>query len=271
MGIFTLSTLAPEREAAPAPLPSLPIPVPPQSGSMIEARGLVKRYRGRTVVDHVNLHVRQGEIVGLLGGNGAGKTTTFYMITGLVRPGGGKVLLNERDITREPMYKRARRGIGYLAQEASVFRKLTVRENILLVLELRGTPRGKRQARANQLMEEMGIEARASTPGYALSGGERRRVEFARALAADPLFLLLDEPFAGVDQIAIKGISDTVRSLRDRNIGVLITDHNAQAMLRLTERVYIMGEGKILTEGTPEVIAQDPLALEHYLGEDFRL
>lgn len=270
MPIFSFATLAPEREA-PEQVAAPSIPPPPNPGSVIEARSLVKRYRSRTVVNGVNLHVRQGEIVGLLGGNGAGKTTTFYMITGLVRPNKGQVLLNERNITGEPMYKRARRGIGYLAQEASVFRKLTVRENILLVLELRGTPRSKRNARANDLMEELGIAERASVPGYALSGGERRRVEFARALAADPQFLLLDEPFAGVDPIAIKGISETVRALRQRNIGVLITDHNAGATLRLADRAYILAEGKIVTEGTSETLANDPLAREVYLSEDFRL
>ena len=237
----------------------------------IEARDLVKMYRGRKVVNGVNITVRQGEIVGLLGPNGAGKTTTFYIAVGLVRPNSGKIILDDKDITRLPMYRRARLGIAYLAQEASVFRKLTARENVLLVLELTGYPASKRRARAEELLRDLHIAERADTRGYALSGGERRRVEIARALAANPSFLLLDEPFAGVDPIATEDIQNIVRGLRDRNIGVLITDHNAQATLRLTDRAYILADGQVVTEGPAEQIASDPLARKYYLGENFTL
>ena len=251
-----------------------PLPAPPPEGDThrqrIEVRDLVKVYRGRRVVNGVSLHIEQGEIVALLGPNGAGKTTTFYMIVGLVRPGGGQVLLDSADITRLPMYQRARRGIGYLAQEASVFRKLTARENVLVVLEMVGY-RGNRGKRADELLDEMGIGHIASTRGYALSGGERRRVEIARALAATPAFLLLDEPFAGVDPLAVEDIQKVVGSLRDRGIGVLITDHDARSTLRLAERAYILADGKVVTSGTAQQIADDPLARTHYLGENFAL
>jgi lipopolysaccharide export system ATP-binding protein len=250
-------------------------PSPPASDPKplrrIEVRDLVKVYRGRPVVNGVNLTIRQGEIVGLLGPNGAGKTTTFYMIVGLIKPGGGSVLLDDHNITRMPMFQRARLGIGYLAQEASVFRKLTARENILVVLELTGYPGARRRARADELLGELGISHIADTRGYALSGGERRRVEIARALATNPSFLLLDEPFAGVDPIAIDDIESIVRGVRDRGIGILITDHNARAMLRLAERAYILADGQVVTEGTAEQIATDPLARKHYLGENFML
>lgn len=254
-------------------LPDTPAPPGdiPLTRKRIVVRDLVKEYRGRKVVNGVGLHIEQGEIVGLLGPNGAGKTTTFYMIVGLVRAGSGKVLLGDRDITRLPMYKRARLGIGYLAQEASVFRKLTARENVLLVLEMVGYPMTKRRARADELLGELHIGHVADTRGYALSGGERRRVEIARSLAANPSFLLLDEPFAGVDPLATEDIQSIVRSLRDRGIGVLITDHNAQATLRLCERAYILADGKVVTEGSAEAIASDPLARKYYLGENFKL
>jgi lipopolysaccharide export system ATP-binding protein len=222
-------------------------------------------------VNGVNLHINQGEIVGLLGKNGAGKTTTFYIIVGLIQPKGGAVLLDDKNITRYPMYRRARMGIGYLAQEPSVFRKLTARENILLVLELKGYPARKRKERADELLNEMGILDRADSRGYALSGGERRRVEIARALATDPSFLLLDEPFTGIDPIARKEISTIVRALSNRGIGVLITDHDEKSTLRLTDRTYILADGKVVTEGTAEEVANDPLAREFYLGEDFSL
>ncbi|MEI6430772.1 MAG: LPS export ABC transporter ATP-binding protein [bacterium] len=238
---------------------------------IIEACDLVKIYRGRKVVNGVNIRVQQGEIVGLLGPNGAGKTTTFYMAVGLVRPNSGKIILDNKDITRLPMYRRARLGIAYLAQEASVFRKLTARENVLMVLELTGYPPNRRRARADELLADLHIQDRAETRGYALSGGERRRVEIARALAANPSFLLLDEPFAGVDPLATEDIQNIVRGLRDRNIGVLITDHNAQATLRLTDRTYILADGKVVTEGAADQIANDPLARKYYLGENFTL
>jgi lipopolysaccharide export system ATP-binding protein len=257
----------------PTPATSTP-PVPPSDTpahkKRIEVRDLVKTYRGRKVVAGVTIHIEQGEIVGLLGPNGAGKTTTFYMIVGLVRPGGGQVLLDGRDVTRTPMYQRARLGISYLAQEASVFRKLTSLENVLLVLQMVGY-RGNHKERAMELLKELHIEKVAQTRGYALSGGERRRVEIARALAANPSFLLLDEPFAGVDPLATEDIQAIVRSLRDRGIGILITDHNAQATLRLCDRAYILTDGKVVTDGPAEAIAADPLARKYYLGESFQL
>ncbi|GAB4468476.1 MAG: LPS export ABC transporter ATP-binding protein [Armatimonadaceae bacterium] len=246
-------------------------PIPPSGDKRrIVAHDLVKVYRGRPVVNGVNLYIEQGEIVGLLGKNGAGKTTTFYMIVGLVRPKSGTVLLDDKNITRHPMYRRARMGIGYLAQEPSVFRKLTARENILLVLELVGY-RGNRRERTDQLLDEMGILDRADTRGYAMSGGERRRVEIARALATEPSFLLLDEPFTGIDPIARKEIGTIVRALRDKGIGVLITDHDEKSTLRLTDRTYILNNGEVITSGTAQEVANDPLAREHYLGEDFTL
>lgn len=252
------------------------VPPPPLSASEITKKrvvveNLAKTYRGRKVVDGVSITIEQGEIVGLLGPNGAGKTTTFYMIVGLVRPGGGTVALDGRNITSQPMFRRARNGIGYLAQEPSVFRKLTARENVLLVLELTGYPASKRRNRADELLEELGVLERAETRAYALSGGERRRVEIARALAADPAFLLLDEPFGGIDPIAREEISHIVRSLKARNIGILITDHDAQTTLRLCDRTYIMFDGKVAVEGTAQEIAANPMARKHYLGENFEL
>ena len=248
------------------------LPAPPRGETptrRIEARDLVKTYRGRKVVNGVDLFVTQGEIVGLLGPNGAGKTTTFDMIVGKVRPGGGKVLIDGQEITTLPMFQRARRGIGYLAQEASVFRKLSARENILLVLEMTGYPAAKRRTRADELLGELHISHIATNKGYALSGGERRRVEIARALAANPSFLFLDEPFAGIDPKAIEDIQALIRGLKDRNLGVLITDHNAAATLRLMDRGYIMVDGKVILSGTSQEIATDPIARENYLGENF--
>jgi lipopolysaccharide export system ATP-binding protein len=256
----------------------------PPRAKRIEARDLVKIYRGRRVVNGVSLHIDQGEIVGLLGPNGAGKTTTFYMIVGLVRPNGGKVLLHrapaERvkigdspapaDITRQPMFRRARLGLGYLAQEPSVFRKLSARENILLVLELIGYPRTKRRARADELLGDLHISHIADSKGYALSGGERRRVEIARALAADPSFLLLDEPFAGIDPKAREDSAGIVRGLKARGIGILITDHEAHAVLALTDRAYLLADSKIMLSGTADQVADDPLARKYYLGDNFR-
>ena len=237
----------------------------------IEVTELAKVYRKRRVVDGVSLTFEQGEIVGLLGPNGAGKSTTFYMIVGLIRPDSGKVLLDGKEVTKMPMYQRARRGIGYLAQEASVFRKLTVRENVLLVLEMTGFPRKDRGARADQLMEDLKVTHRASARGAELSGGERRRVEIARALAANPSFLLLDEPFAGIDPRAIEDIQEMVQELRNRGLGVLITDHNAAATLNLTDRTYVIVDGKVVFEGTRDEVAQNDDVRRFYLGENFKL
>jgi lipopolysaccharide export system ATP-binding protein len=237
----------------------------------IEARGLVKIYRKRRVVEGVNLHVSQGEIVGLLGPNGAGKTTTFYMTVGLIKPNSGTILLDDKDVTKLPMYQRARLGIGYLAQEASIFRKLTARENVLLVLEATGYPAAKREARADELLIQLKMTHVANSKGFSLSGGERRRVEIARALATEPAFLLLDEPFAGIHPMAVLEIQEVIRDLRAMGLGILITDHNHLAMMRLCDRIYILAEGQVVTEGTAEVVANDPLARKVYLGEDFVL
>jgi lipopolysaccharide export system ATP-binding protein len=245
---------------------------PPREGvRRVEVRDLVKAYRGRKVVNGVNLHIDQGEIVGLLGPNGAGKTTTFYMIVGLVRPDAGGIHLDGKAITRLPMYQRARRGIGYLAQEASVFRKLTALENVLLVLEVTGHPAATRRKRALELLEELHISHIADNTGYSLSGGERRRVEIARALATNPSFLLLDEPFTGIDPIAREDIGHIIRALRDRGIGVLITDHDERSTLRLTDRAYILYDAKVVTSGSARAIATDPVARKYYLGENFEL
>lgn len=243
-------------------------PVPLQVGTL-RAVELVKSYGQRTVVNKISVEVHPGEIVGLLGPNGAGKTTTFYMLVGLVRPNGGHVYLGDRDITRMPMYRRARLGLGYLPQEASVFRKLTVDENLHAVLEMRGVPRKARQARVDQLLEEFRLTNRRAAQGGVLSGGERRRVEIARTLASDPAYILLDEPFTGVDPIAVDEIQEIVRSLRDKGIGVLITDHNVRETLAITERTYIVFDGQVLTHGSPADIYNDPVAQKHYLGDRF--
>ncbi len=237
----------------------------------IEATDLVKEYRGRKVVDGVSLSFSQGEVVGLLGPNGAGKTTSFYMIVGQVRPDSGKVLLDNTEITKLPMYQRARRGIGYLAQEASVFRKLSVRENILLVLEMTGCPARERGPRADALLSELHIEHRADARGFVLSGGERRRVEIARALAAEPSFLLLDEPFAGIDPKAIEDIQSVIRQLQAKGIGILITDHNVRETLGIVDRAYVLVDGKVIVEGDAQTIAQDEGVRKFYLGEGFIL
>ncbi|MGE5575816.1 MAG: LPS export ABC transporter ATP-binding protein [Syntrophothermus sp.] len=238
---------------------------------MIRAEDLVKTYRGRRVVDMVSLEVRQGEVVGLLGPNGAGKTTTFYMIVGLEACSGGNIQLDGRDITRMPMYQRGRRGIGYLPQEPSVFRKLTVEENILAVLEARGYPARQRHKRLEELLDEFGIGYVRKQRGMVLSGGERRRVEIARALAAEPSFILLDEPFAGVDPIAVADIQNIVSHLKDKGLGVLITDHSVRETLAITDRAYIMHQGKILVAGESRLIADDPTARKFYLGERFSM
>ena len=229
-----------------------------------------KSYGKRTIVNRVNLSVMQGEIVGLLGPNGAGKTTTFYMATGLETPDKGKVWLNELDITGLPMNKRALLGIGYLAQEPSIFRQLSVSDNILLVLEQIGTPRREWHKRLHDLLEEFRLEKVASTLGIRVSGGERRRTELARALAASPNFLFLDEPFAGVDPIAVSEIQKIIAQLRDRNLGVLITDHNVRETLAITDRAYIMRDGQILASGSAEELYDNPLVRQYYLGDDFQ-
>lgn len=221
------------------------------------------------MVDGVSLDIKQGEIVGLLGPNGAGKTTTFYMIVGLVRPNSGNVLLDGQDITNMPMYQRGRHGIGYLAQEASVFRKLSVLENVLLVLEMSGMPRKERLERANELIDELRIGHVKDHKGYMLSGGERRRAEIARALAVAPKFMLLDEPFTGVDPIAINDIQDIVSDLKKKGIGVVITDHNVRETLAITDRAYILSEGHIKTSGTSTELPNDPIAKQYYLGERY--
>ncbi len=235
----------------------------------IRAENLEKSYRGRLVVAGVSIEVSTGEIVGLLGPNGAGKTTTFYMATGLVRPNAGKVFLDDRDITGWPMYKRARAGVGYLPQEASVFRKLSVEDNLRLVLELAGRSRAEQKAKIAELAHELHIERILDRNGSVLSGGERRRVEIARALALEPKFILLDEPFTGIDPVTIEEIQEIIFRLRDRGIGILITDHNVAATLRITNRNYILVDGKIIRSGTASEIANDPAVRRNYLGQQF--
>jgi len=232
---------------------------------------LVKKYKNRKVVDEVSVSVEQGEIVGLLGPNGAGKTTTFYMIVGLINPNEGTIMLDEEDITKEPVYKRARMGIGYLAQEASVFRKLTVEDNIKAVLEMSDFSRGEQRDRVESLLEEFGLVKIRKSLGIQLSGGERRRTEIARALALSPHFILLDEPFAGVDPIAVEDIQEIVSRLKEKNIGILITDHNVHETLAITERSYLMFEGSILKAGSAEDLAQDEQVRKVYLGQNFEL
>ena len=239
--------------------------------SILRSDGLVKRYKSRTVVDQVTIQVRQGEIVGLLGPNGAGKTTTFYMIVGMVRPNGGRVFTDDDEITGMPMYQRARLGIGYLPQEASVFRRLTVRDNLLAVLEISDLPRAAREEKCDRLLEDFGLTHLSKSKGYVLSGGERRRTEIARALALDPKFMLLDEPFAGIDPIAVEDIMKIVTKLKEKNIGVLVTDHNVHETLSITDHSYLLFEGKILKSGTAEYLANDPEARRLYLGENFKL
>ncbi|MGH8274151.1 MAG: LPS export ABC transporter ATP-binding protein [Gammaproteobacteria bacterium] len=239
--------------------------------SRLAAEDLHKRFRSREVVRGVALHVASGEVVGLLGPNGAGKTTCFYMILGLVPADAGRITLDGRDLTRLPVHARARAGLGYLPQEASIFRNLSARDNLLAVLELNGVSRIKRRARADELLEELGVAHLADEKGASLSGGERRRVEIARALAADPAFMLLDEPFAGVDPISIGDIQRIVLHLSERGIGVLITDHNVRETLGICTRAYIVNQGEILATGGPEEILADPAAREVYLGEHFHL
>lgn len=242
-----------------------------QQVTVLEGRDLRKRYGQRWVVNGVTVQVRQGEVVGLLGPNGAGKTTTFYMLMGFIVPNGGQVFLDSQEITPLPMYRRARLGISYLPQEPSVFRKLTVEENILLVLEMQGVPPKPRRQIAEVLMEELNLTKVKGNLGQELSGGERRRVEIARALATNPKFLLLDEPFTGVDPIAVEDLQRAIAQLKQKGIGILITDHNVRETLRITDRSYILSEGIIRTHGTPQEIVNDPLARRYYLGESFEL
>ncbi len=237
----------------------------------LRAENLVKKYKKRTVVDHISVEVSQGEIVGLLGPNGAGKTTTFYMIVGLIKPNEGKIFLEGDEITSLPMYKRAKKGIGYLAQEASVFRKLSVEDNILAVLEMKKMSKKERHEKAEGLLEEFSLTHVRKNLGGVLSGGERRRTEIARALAVDPDFVLLDEPFAGVDPIAVEEIQTIVAQLKNKNIGILITDHNVNETLSITDRAYLMFEGKLLKAGSAEDLANDEQVRRVYLGQNFEL
>lgn len=238
---------------------------------ILRTENLVKRYRNRTVVNHVSIDVKQGEIVGLLGPNGAGKTTTFYMTVGLVTPNEGQIFLNDMDITRFPVYKRARAGIGYLAQEASIFRKMSVEDNLRSVLQMTDKPLSYQKEKMESLIAEFGLDKVRKNLGDQLSGGERRRAEIARCLAIDPKFIMLDEPFAGVDPIAVQDIQQIVGQLKHKNIGILITDHNVHETLSITDRAYLLFEGKVLFQGVAEELAANPIVREKYLGKDFEL
>ncbi|MFY8035953.1 MAG: LPS export ABC transporter ATP-binding protein [Cyclobacteriaceae bacterium] len=238
---------------------------------ILRAENLIKKYKKRTVVNNVSVQVGQGEIVGLLGPNGAGKTTTFYMTVGLIKPNGGNIFLDEENITDLPMYQRAKRGIGYLAQEASVFRSLSVEENILAPLEMREMTKAARKEKVESLLEEFSLTHVRKNLGMVLSGGERRRTEIARALAVDPKFVLLDEPFAGVDPIAVEEIQGIVAKLKKKDIGILISDHNVDETLAITDRAYLMVEGKLFKAGTAQELADDPLVRKVYLGQNFQL
>ncbi len=238
---------------------------------MLRVSDLKKRYGKKIVVNGVNLELKKGEIVGLLGPNGAGKTTTFYMITGMIQPNKGRIYLGEEDITDLPMYKRARKGIGYLAQEPSIFSKLTVEDNLRLVLEMTNFPKTVQKEKLEKILDDLSITAIRKSKGYNLSGGERRRVEISRALVIDPDFILLDEPFAGIDPIAVEDIQGIIHSLKKRGIGVLITDHNVRETLSVTDRAYLLYDGSILMSGTAASLADDPEARKLYLGEKFKL
>ncbi|WP_285059977.1 LPS export ABC transporter ATP-binding protein [Pedobacter ginsengisoli] len=238
---------------------------------ILRAENLIKKYKQRTVVNDVSFSVSQGEIVGLLGPNGAGKTTSFYMIVGLIKPNEGRIFLEDEDITTDPMYRRAQKGIGYLAQEASVFRKLSVEDNIMAILEMTNMGKEERHEKLEELITEFSLHKVRKNRGDLLSGGERRRTEIARALAASPNFILLDEPFAGVDPIAVEEIQTIVAKLKQKNIGILITDHNVQETLSITDRAYLLFEGKILESGTPEVLAANEMVRRVYLGANFVL
>ena len=237
----------------------------------LRAEDLVKKYKSRTVVKGVSVNVEQGEIVGLLGPNGAGKTTSFYMIVGLIKPNGGRIFLDDTEITTEPVYRRAQLGVGYLAQEASVFRQLSVEDNIKAVLEMSNLPKDYQRHRLEEMLDEFGLQHIRKSKGIQLSGGERRRTEIARCLAIDPKFIMLDEPFAGVDPIAVEDIQQIVWKLKDKNIGILITDHNVQETLSITDRAYLLFEGKILFQGTPEELSENQIVREKYLSNSFVL
>ena len=238
---------------------------------ILKAQNLLKSYSGKAVVKDVSLNLKQGEIVGLLGPNGAGKTTSFYMIVGLIKPNSGTIFLDDKEITKFPMYKRAQNGIGYLAQESSVFRKMTVEDNIHSVLQMTKLTKKEQTDKVESLLDEFGLQAIRKSRGDLLSGGERRRTEIARALATSPTFILLDEPFAGVDPLAVEDIQKIVRDLTKKNIGILITDHNVQETLAITDRTYLMFEGKILKDGKPEELASDEMVRKVYLGKNFEL
>jgi len=258
----------PIRRAAPPPLPALDTEHAP---FLIQTRGLVKQYGGRRVVNGVDIHVRPGEVVGLLGKNGAGKTTTFYMIVGLVTPTEGHVYMGDEDVTRMPMYRRARRGIGYLPQEESIFRKLTVEENLLAILETLPMTEDERDARCDELLKDFGLEHVRENVAITLSGGEKRRVTIARALVTSPTLLLLDEPFAGVDPMAVHDIQEIILNLKNKGMGILLTDHSVRETLSSVDRAYIINDGLVLSEGTREFILNDPIAREIYLGHRFSM
>ena len=239
--------------------------------SLLTASHLAKSYKKRQVVTDVNFKVESGQVVGLLGPNGAGKTTSFYMVVGIVKPDGGHISLDEEVLTGFPMYKRARRGLSYLAQEPSIFRKLTVEENILVALEAQGYSSARRRERLEELLKDFNIDHIRNSLGYSLSGGERRRVEIARSLAGSPKFLLLDEPFAGIDPIAVNDIQNIIRTLKSRNIGILITDHNVRETLGICDYAYLLKDGRIQVEGTPFAVTESEIARKYYLGENFKL
>ncbi len=238
---------------------------------ILRSENLVKKYKSRTVANNVSVEVKQGEIVGLLGPNGAGKTTSFYMIVGMVKPNSGKIFLDDLDITKEPMYRRAQLGIGYLPQEASVFRKLSIEDNLRAVLEMTKLTKKEQEAKAETLLDEFGLQHVRKNLGDQLSGGERRRTEIARALATDPKFILLDEPFAGVDPIAVEDIQSVIRTLKNKNIGILITDHNVHETLNITDRSYLLYSGSVIKSGTAEDLANDEQVRKVYLGQNFEL
>jgi lipopolysaccharide export system ATP-binding protein len=238
---------------------------------LLETRELVKRYGGRNVVNGISINVKRGEVVGLLGPNGAGKTTTFYMVTGIIRPDSGHVIFDKKDITRLPIYQRARSGIGYLSQEPSIFRKLTVEENIMAIMETLGFPRRERKRQLDNLLSQLKIAHLRKNKAYTLSGGERRRLEITRTLVTNPMFILLDEPFSGIDPIAVYDCQEVIRELKEMGLGILLTDHNVRETLTITDRSYIMYEGQVLIAGSKEKLINDPKAREIYLGERFSM
>jgi lipopolysaccharide export system ATP-binding protein len=273
---FTPETNPAKRTPPPLPPPgiaagSIPAPGSSEAPFLIQTHGLVKQYGGRRVVNGVDIHVRAGEVVGLLGKNGAGKTTTFYMIVGLVTPTEGRVQMGDEDVTHMPMYRRARRGIGYLPQEESIFRKLTVEENLLAILETLPMTEDERDARCDELLKDFGLEHVRENVAITLSGGEKRRVTIARALVTNPSLLLLDEPFSGVDPMAVHDIQEIILHLKERGLGVLITDHNVRETLSVVDRAYIIDEGRVLSEGSREFLLNDPIAREIYLGHRFSM